>query len=205
MELLSALPATYIIIAINVAATFIALGNEKLFRALLFNVDAVLNKGEVHRLITAGFLHADGNHLLFNMLTLFFFGPVLERDEMLGLNGFLIVYFASLILGNIWALIENMRRPEYNAVGASGAVSGVVVSFCLFAPFALLLIFFIIPMPAILFAVLYIAYSAFAMGRDNSNIGHEAHLGGALTGLVVTMLLVPGILDSLVEQLRSLI
>lgn len=203
MEFISALPASYVLIFINVVVSFIALSNEKLFHALMFQIEAVMKRGEYHRLITGGFLHADGNHLLFNMITLFFFGPALESDMMLGRNGFLIVYFTSLIMGNIWALIENIDRPEYAAVGASGAVSGVVVSFCLFAPFAMLLIFFILPVPAILFAVLYIAYSAWAVGRGGSNIGHEAHLGGAVTGLVATMLLEPGIVNRLISQLLS--
>ena len=205
MEALSAIPATYILIAANVIASFVALNNPALFKLLMFEVEGVVKRGEYHRLITAGFLHVDVNHLLFNMLTLFFFGPALESSGMLGVSGFLIVYFVSLVAGNLWALVENLKRPDYTAVGASGAVSGVLVSFCLFAPFALILIFFIIPMPAILFAVLYIAYSAIAMGRDKSNIGHEAHLGGAIAGLLVSMLLVPGIIDTLVERVLGLL
>ena len=201
MGAISALPAAYILIAVNVLLSLIAFSNAEFFRAMKFEVEAVARGGEYHRLLTSGFLHVDPTHLLFNMVTLFFFGPYLEK--LMGLNGFLAVYFVSLFAGNIWALIENINNPFYSAVGASGAISGVLIAFSLFLPFQLIFVFFV-PIPAIVYAVLFIGYSAFAMGRDNSNIGHEAHLGGAIAGLIVTMILNPGIVNNLIERIKGL-
>ncbi len=201
MSFLAEAPVTYALIVVNVAVSLLAFANMDFFRSWMFSVGHITREGEIHRVITSGFLHASPAHLLFNMLTLWFFGPWLEQPDMLGRNGMLIVYFGSLLAGNGWALVENFRKLDYTAVGASGAISGVVLAFCLYKPFAMLLVFFILPLPAIVFAVLYISYSAFAMGRDNSNIGHEAHLGGAIGGLVITLVLQPGILNHLIDQI----
>jgi membrane associated rhomboid family serine protease len=182
-------PITFILLAANVLASFIAFSNPGFLSANLLTTNGV-RAGEVQRVLTSGFIHGSGAHLLFNMLTLFFFGPYLE--QMLGPMNYLLIYFGSLIGGSAWALVENWKNPNYAALGASGAISGVIVSFCVFEPFAMLYIFFAIPMPAIVFAVLYIAFSAAMTGRANKRIAHEAHLGGALAGLALTLILVPG-------------
>ena len=152
-------------------------------------------QGEYYRVLTAGFLHADFGHLLFNMLTLFFFGPVLEDRRALGKRDFLMVYFGSLLVGNLAAIFFNLNDPYYAAVGASGAISGVMLGVSLFAPFMIILIFGIIPLPAILYAILFVGISAFAMGTHLGGIAHEAHLGGAIAGLVITILLRPQVIQ----------
>ena len=200
MDVFFQAPATFTLIITNVLVSILAFSNLKLFEDNALVVGEVVQNRQIHRIVTSGFLHVSPMHLFVNMLTLYFFGPYLESGGMLGLTGFLLVYFGALLAGSLWAILENIDRPEYAAVGASGAVSGVVIAFCLFEPFAMLYIFFLLPMPAILFAVLYIGFSAFLSGNPNSRIGHEAHLGGAVAGLVITMLLTPGILDSTLRQ-----
>ncbi len=204
IEYLLQAPITLAIIVANVVFSMMALSNERLFLANHLVVGRVVDKGEWHRLLTSGFLHVSTGHLFLNMLTLFFFGPFLEL-RLLGPVGYVAVYFASLLAGNIWAIIENFDNKDYSAVGASGAVSGALISYCLFAPFSLIFLFLIIPIPAIVFGVGYILYSAFASGNEKSRIGHEAHLGGAIGGLLVTMLLHPGIVNSLVDDVMRLI
>ena len=203
MDAFAAAPVTYILILINVVASFLAFSNRAVFDYGVFEVGAVVKRYEVHRLVTSAFLHASPTHLMVNMLTLYFFGPALESPVMLGAKGFVLVYVGALLAGGLWSLVENLDKPDYAAVGASGAVSGVVLAFCLFQPFAMLLVFFILPMPAILFAVLYIGYSAFASGDEASRIGHEAHLGGAIAGLLITMTLHPGLLNGIIARLTG--
>lgn len=197
------IPLTYILIAANVAISVLAFASRDVFAALFFQVGPIMN-GQVHRLLTSGFLHADIMHLLFNMVSLFFFGPVLEDKRALGKRGFLIVYFVALLAGNLWALGTHLNEPYYSAVGASGAVSGVLLGVALFAPFMTILIFGFIPIPAILFALLFVAFSAFAPVWDTSNIGHEAHLGGAVAGLIMTVILRPEVLKHTLREVGSI-
>ncbi|MEL6780736.1 MAG: rhomboid family intramembrane serine protease [Pseudomonadota bacterium] len=199
MDLINAAPATALLILANVLASLYAFSNRGFLEDGTFIVGAV-KSGQLQRLLTSGFLHVGSWHLLANMVTLFFFGPYVE--QALGTGGFLLVYFASLLGGNGWALVENWRKPNYAAIGASGATSGVVISFCLFEPFAMLLIF-IIPMPAIAFAIVYIVGSAYLSTRANTRIGHEAHLGGALTGAVATLIVEPGAWRSFIDAMTA--
>ena len=136
-------------------------------------------------------------HLLINMFTLFSFGPVLEGmfaanfGQTLGSLYFFLIYFISLLSGSLLTLVFNYKNPDYVAVGASGAISGIIFSYVLFFPFSKLLVFFI-PMPAFLFAFVYVGVSIYGVKNKFGNIGHEAHLGGALGGVIATFILVEG-------------
>lgn len=197
MDQLSVFPATLTLIAINVAASIYGWLNQKFLLANLFHIEPIREKKEYHRLITSGFLHGGVFHLLINMFVLFQFGRFIEYQ--LGTLSFLFVYFAALLGGNLWALLENFRAPDYRALGASGATSGMILSFCLFQPFAMLL-FFIIPMPAIVFGILFIGISTVLAQRENRIIGHEAHLGGAIAGLIATIIVAPRSLSIFSDQ-----
>ena len=191
MDLLAA-PLTYALLAANIIASLIAFGDERFLTKGLFIVGPILGDKQYYRMISSGFLHGSQTHLFINMITLFFFGPSLEG--ILGTVLFAAVYFISLLGGSLWSLMENRRNPRYSALGASGAISGVLISFSLFAPFSTLLLFFVLPMPAIVFTALYISYSMYAsVYQKTSRIGHDAHLGGALAGGLATILLVPGV------------
>jgi membrane associated rhomboid family serine protease len=190
----SATPVTLILIIINVMVSVYALQFDPgLIDRLAFKPAGILKRNEWHRMLTGGFVHVGIGHLAFNMITLFFFGPLLER--ILGSVGFVILYFGAEIGAHALTLVIHRASETYAAVGASGAVSGVVFAFCLFFPLEMLYIFFAIPMPAILFAVLYVAGSIYAMKQRDAGmtggIAHEAHLGGALGGVIITLLLEP--------------
>lgn len=174
-----------LIIAITAIISFIAFNNQAIFEKYKFNVGAVNNRKEYLRLLSAGFLHADIMHLLFNMMTLYFFGPVIL--EGFGNLGFIIIYIGSILLGNIFSLFIYQKQPWYSAIGASGGVSGVLFAAIAMAPTMSLYLFFIpIPIPGFVFGLLYFGYSVYMMlnPKQWDNLGHAAHLGGAFFGLV---------------------
>lgn len=190
MDALLQTPATTLLIAANALASFLALANASFMERNLFHVGPILEQKEWHRMVTSGFLHGGAIHLLVNMYVLFMFGGFVER--MVGSTSFLIIYFAALLGGNAWALLENNKKPSYRALGASGATSGIVMSFIVFRPFEPLMIF-PIPffMPAVVLGLAFLVVSAVLSQRENKAIGHEAHLGGALAGIVVTAMIAP--------------
>ena len=174
-----------IIIAITAVFSFVGFQNPQLFEKYKFNVSAIQQRKEYIRLVTAGFLHADMMHLLFNMLTLYFFGPIVI--EAFGEIGFLLIYFGSIILGNLFSLYLYKAQGWYSAIGASGGVSGILFAAIAVYPFIGIYFFFIpIPIPGYIFGLLYFGYSVYMMlnPRQHDNIGHAAHLGGAFFGLM---------------------
>lgn len=192
MESLLQSPITLALLLLNLGISgYTMLAAPSLFNELSFRPHRIEEKGEYYRFLTAGFVHAGGAHLAFNMITLYFFGPHLE--QILGPSAFLVLYFGSEMSAHALTFLVHRRDPQYAAVGASGAISGVLFAFCLYAPLAMLGVMFIIPMPAILFAVLYVAVSVYAIGNTGRHkrggIAHEAHLGGALGGVVITIVL----------------
>lgn len=199
MEQMLTTPVTSLLIAGNVIASLIALSNPSFMAKNLFHVGPILQQKEWHRMVTSGFLHGGILHLLVNMYVLFMFGGFVER--VVGPVAYLIIYFAALLGGNAWALLENKAKPAYRALGASGATSGIVMSFILFRPFEPLMIF-PIPffMPAVVLGIVFLVGSAILSQRDNKRIGHEAHLGGALASILVTIAVQPSALSSFSQQ-----
>lgn len=186
-------PATLALILVNIAISLYAFYGDRTFiNQFAFNVRAVAGEKQHYRILTSSFLHGNFGHLLLNMMTLLFFGPVVE--EILGKLGFLVVYFGSIVASGLVSLKVNRDNPSYSSVGASDAASGVVLSFCCFHPFEKIYIFFIpIGIPAILYGVLFILISAQMMERSNRVVAHEGHLGGALGGLALTVLMRPDV------------
>lgn len=185
-------PVLLVIIAVTAIISYIAFNNQALFERYKFNVGAILQRKEYIRLLSAGFLHADLMHLLFNMMTLYFFGPIVV--EAFGITGFLIVYFGSILLGNIFSLYLYQNQAWYSAIGASGGVSGILFASIAMIPDLGIYFFFIpIAIPGYIFGFLYFAYSVYMMlnPKHNDNIGHAAHLGGAFFGLVYAVGLQP--------------
>lgn len=181
-----------VIIAITAIVSFIAFSNANLFEKYKFNVGAILQRKEYVRLISAGFLHADLMHLLFNMMTLYFFAPIVV--QAFGDVGFLVVYFGSILLGNLFSLYLYKNQSWYSAIGASGGVSGILFASIAMIPDLGIYFFFIpIPIPGYIFGFLYFAYSVYMMlyPKEQDNIGHAAHLGGAFFGLLFAVGLQP--------------
>lgn len=179
------------IILANVLFSFKGFNDLFFFRKYDFHIGSI-RAGEQIRMFSSAFLHADIGHLFFNMLTLYFFAPVVMA--YFGELTFALIYISSLLFGNLLTLYLHKNDLSYRAIGASGAVTGVLYSAILLQPDMMLGIFFIIPMPAYLFGILYLLYSIYGMRAQNDNIGHTAHFGGAIGGYVFTLIKQPEML-----------
>lgn len=179
------------IIVANALFSYKGFNDHSFFRKYEFHMGRV-RAGEQIRIISSAFLHADIAHLAFNMITLYFFAPVVIG--YLGNFLFVIVYFGSLIFGSLLTIVFHKDEYNYRAIGASGAVTGVLYSAILLRPDMMLGIFFIIPIPAYIFGILYLLYSIYGMKAKNDNIGHTAHFGGAIGGYLITLVTNPHLL-----------
>ncbi|MDH3697970.1 MAG: rhomboid family intramembrane serine protease [Flavobacteriaceae bacterium] len=184
--------ATIAIIAVNVLVSIRGFNNMQFFERYKFGIGAI-KAGQRDRMITSGFLHVDVAHLFMNMFTLYFFADVVIR--WLGAPKFLIIYMASLVAGSLLALFFHKDEPFYSAVGASGAVTGILYAAILLQPDMKLFIMLIpIPIPAYVLGIGYLLYSIYGMKKRLGNIGHTAHFGGAVGGYLVTLIFKPDLL-----------
>lgn len=195
---------TVTIILITCIISFVAFSKEQVMNRLIFWPPAI-ERGQYDRFISHGFIHADGAHLLFNMITLFFFGSIIEsfyRQYLYDL-GFVLFYLGGLIAAIVPSYLANKNNPRWASLGASGAISAVLFAYILFQPWKLIFVFFI-PVPAIIFAVLYVAYSIWSSKKGNSNINHSAHLWGAAYGVIITIIIEPRLIPHFLQQLSQL-
>ncbi|MBT8188514.1 MAG: rhomboid family intramembrane serine protease [Croceitalea sp.] len=184
--------ATIAIIAANVLVSLKGFGDQVFFDRYKFSIGGI-KAGQKERTLTSGFLHVDISHLFFNMFTLFFFADVVI--SWFGPTTFLIIYFVSLLAGSLLALFFHKDEPFYSAVGASGAVTGILYAAILLQPDMQLGIMFIpIPLPAYVLGIGYLLYSIYGMKSRLGNIGHTAHFGGAIGGYATTLLFKPSLL-----------
>ncbi|MBC7388739.1 MAG: rhomboid family intramembrane serine protease [Opitutaceae bacterium] len=191
MEFLSA-PLTYIVIIANIILSFTGFKNVSFIEKALFKTDKILKKNQYGRLVSSGFIHGDWGHLFFNMFTLYSFGTSLEM--MYGSLFFGGVYFFSLIGGNLLSLYLHRNQPEFASLGASGAVNGILFSSILVFPEMEVMMFLVpVGIPGWLFAILYTVYSMYALKSQTDNVGHDAHLGGAIVGTLVTVAFFPNL------------
>ena len=195
---------TVTIVIITVIISLIALSNQHVMNRLIFWPPAI-QKGQYDRFISHGFIHADGTHLLFNMITLFFFGSIIESfyRQYLYELGFVLFYLGGLIVAILPSYLKHKNDRRWASLGASGAVSAVLFAYILFQPWKLIFVFFI-PVPAIIFAVLYIAYSIWSGKKGNSNVNHSAHLWGAAYGVIMTIIIEPRLVPHFLRQLTQL-
>lgn len=168
--------------------------NKFLFRPYFF-----LREKQYDTMIMSGFIHADTTHLLFNMITFYFFAFPLER--FLGTGKFVALYFVGLVVSHTCTWYKERSNPQYASLGASGAISAVLFAYIVHFPSTMLLVFFI-PMPAMVFAFLYVGYSWWASRNANDRINHDAHLCGALSGLGFVAVTDPGAFSRLVSMLH---
>ncbi|MBV7270571.1 rhomboid family intramembrane serine protease [Winogradskyella luteola] len=187
-------PVTIAIIAANVIISLKGFDDRLFFEKYKFNVGGI-RRGEQIRMFSSGFLHVDTTHLLFNMLTLYFFANAVIFE--LGQFNFIIIYIASLVFGNLLSLYFHKEEYWYSAVGASGAVTGVLYAAILLKPEMNLYMFFVpIPIPGYIFGIGYLLYSIYGMKKRIGNIGHDAHFGGAVGGYVVTLIMIPSLFET---------
>ena len=181
-----------LLIVLNILVSYKGFSESRFFEKYKFSVLA-LKEEQYFRLFSSGFLHVDTSHLVFNMFALYIFGDVVI--QITGVFLFMLIYILSLLAGNYFTFINHKNEPNYSAVGASGAVSGIVYSsILLFPQMQLALIFFPIPMPGYVFGILYLLYTLFGMKSRRDNIGHTAHFGGAVSGFAITLLIFPSLI-----------
>lgn len=194
--------ATIILIILTVIISITSFGNQKMMNDMIFWPPVIKNRHQYYRFITSGFIHADLAHLAFNMITLFFFGSIMEDfyNLKIGPGGFVVFYIGAIIVSEIPSYIKHLNNYSYRSLGASGGVSAVLFAFILLAPWQTLYVFFL-PLPAIVFAVLYLSYTAYMAKRGGDFINHSAHLWGAIYGIIFTLLVEPGVLQHFVRQL----
>jgi membrane associated rhomboid family serine protease len=183
--------STIFIIAVTVLFSYKGFNDLLFFRKYEFHIGSI-RAGEQIRMISSGFLHADLGHLFFNMFTLYMFAPVVIN--FFGEFSFILIYMISLVFGSLLTLVMHKNDYNYRAIGASGAVTGIIYSAILLQPDMMLGLFYVIPIPAYLFGIGYLLYSIYGMKAKNDNIGHTAHFGGAIGGYLITILKEPAML-----------
>ncbi|MGQ8870532.1 rhomboid family intramembrane serine protease [Myroides sp. TSA_177.3] len=186
-------PIILVILIASGIVTYKGLQDYSFFAKYNFDLDCI-RKGEVYRMITAGFLHVDWMHFAFNMFTLYMFSGIVVAIS--GSFYFVLIYLLSIIIGNILTYQLYFKQRQYYAVGASGGVTGVVYASILLYPDLKLYLFFIpIGIKGYIFALGYLLYSLYGMKKKSDNIGHAAHFGGAIGGLVLTLIRYPELLQ----------
>ena len=182
--------AILFIIIVNVITSMKGFKDYSFINSYKFQINRIL-AGEKIRMLTSGFLHVDWTHLGFNMYALYLFGAIVTNG--MGTLSFVIIYLGGLLTGSLYSLLFHKKEPYYSAVGASGAVSGILFSGIILAPNKLYnFIFFpFVDIPGYILGVGYLLYSIYGMKKQLGNVGHAAHLGGAMGGFVLTLILKP--------------
>jgi membrane associated rhomboid family serine protease len=186
-------PITLLIIILNVYFSYRGFKNSSFFDRYKFNI-ASIKSGNSVAILSSGFLHVDLQHLIFNMVTLYFFADIVI--SFLNPIYFVLIYLGSLLFGNLLTLFFQRNNNTYSAVGASGAVTGILYAAILLYPSMDLFLYFIpIPIPAYVVGLGYMLYSIYGMKRGNTSIGHDAHFGGAIGGYLFTIILAPWVIQ----------
>lgn len=199
-------PVTLVLIALTCAVSYFAWKQPVLLDRLILWPPAIARGREYWRLVSYGFIHGDGQHLLFNMITLYFFGSAMEGYlSQLGLPwpwGFVGFYLSALLVSVLPSYLRHRNDPGYRCLGASGAVSAVLFAFILIQPWSLIIVF-VVPVPAIIYAVLFVGFSIWMEKRGRDNVNHGAHLWGAGYGVLFTVLLQPRVLEHFFTALMN--
>ncbi len=196
---------TVLLITITSFISYYAFSNRRLFHKFMFNAYQVHHRKEWYRLFSHGFIHANWEHLIVNMLVFYSFGQALEMYFRLFLGSstfyFLFLYIGAIVVSSSYSLVKQKDNYAYNAVGASGAVSAVTFACVFFAPMQKIYLFMLIPIPGIVFAALYLGYSYYMSKKNQDNIGHDAHFYGAIFGFFFPLLFNPSLIHVFFEGL----
>jgi len=198
---------TYILIGLTVMVSLAAWNNGALMSTLIMNPYSVQKRNQWYRLITSGFIHQDQMHLIFNMISLYCFGRAVEMvfAQVFGASGtnyFVALYLLAIVISDIPTLIKHRENPRYNSLGASGGVAALIFAFIIFLPLENIYLFFGIPVPGFILGTLYVIYSWYQGRKSNDNINHDAHLYGAIFGVLFCAITVPGSIGGFFEQIK---
>jgi membrane associated rhomboid family serine protease len=200
---------TLVLVILTSLISYQAFQNPELLFKLKHTPAREVGAKEYYRMLSSGFVHGSWMHLIINMFVFYQFGEYVEYQfifyfgEVMGRMNYLLLYLLAIIFGDIPTLIKHRNNPAFSSVGASGAVSAIVFVYVLFQPWSLLLLFFIIPIPAIIAAVLYLVYSSWASKRGQDMIDHDAHLYGALFGFLFAIVLRPAFFMEFINRLQT--
>jgi len=208
-EYILQMPVASIILIFTVITSVYTFSNPNLYGKFMLHPYSVSRGKNIYTVLTSGIIHRDWMHLAFNMLTFFFFAFPLEallaQLSSWGHIQFLLIYIAALILSDVTTVIKEKNNYNYHSLGVSGAISAVLFSYILFNPTMSLYLFFIpIPIPAVIFAPLFLAYCVWAAKSANDSINHDAHFYGALSGLSITILLYPKIVGHFISEVSKM-
>ena len=202
MEYFNIAPVASIIFVFTIITSLYAFYDHSIYGKFMLHPFSVSKGQNVYTLITSGLVHADWMHLFFNMFTFYAFAFALESS--MGSWRFGILYFLGLVLSDLPTVFKHKDNFNYNSLGASGAISAVLFSYILYNPMSKIYIMFIpIGIPAVVFGILYLIYCAYASRNSRDHINHDAHFFGALTGLIFTIIFVPGILQNFITMLTG--
>lgn len=195
---------TYVLIAVTVLVSWQAFEKRRLYERLVLWPPGVERFRQYDRLLTHGFVHADWMHLLFNMITLYFFGRAVESvfSQLVGPVVFAFFYLSAIVVAILPSYLRHRKDSGYVSLGASGAVSAVLFAFVLVSPWSWIIVF-VIPVPAVVYAIAYVGYSYWMDKRGGDNINHSAHLSGAIYGLLFMLLMEPRMGLSFLQKLAS--
>lgn len=199
-----------IVIIILIVITSIAGFNRSdILDKYMFNAYKIIRKKQYVRLVSHGFLHANWTHLLVNVFVLYSFGSILIKYYNYYLSGmgnglFVILFFSSLIVSSLYSLGKEKNNPYYNSLGASGAVSAVLFSAIFFDPWGKIYLYAVLPIPGIVFGIVYLIFERYSMSKNGDNIAHDAHFYGAVYGFVFPMLFNPNLFFVFLSQFKSL-
>lgn len=194
---------TYIIIGITVFISFTCFNNRQLFEKLALNPYQIIHRHEWYRVITHGFVHADSTHLFVNMFTYWSFGTYIERVFDVtgwGTGNYLILYFGAMVIASLPDLIRYRNAPWYRSIGASGAVSAILFTSIFLSPWDKILLFAVIPIPGILFGVVYLIYCQYMAKKGGDNINHNAHFYGAVYGFIFPLFMNPRLWETFINH-----
>jgi len=184
-------PGALVILGITLAFSIIGLTNENFKQQCMLHPYSIVKNKKLYTMFTSGLVHADFSHLLFNMLTYYFFAFQLEKI-FLHTEHFIMLYIAGLLLCDVPTIYRQRNNPGYYSLGASGAISAILFCMIVFEPtMGIRFLFIPVSIPAYVFGFLYLLYTTYASNRQLGNINHDAHLYGALTGIVMAFLLNP--------------
>lgn len=197
---------TLLLIIITCGISYYAFNNPSLMDKLILNPYRITNRNEYYRFVTSGFIHADFQHLIFNMLSLWFVGEGIERifGMLLGPSGslyFLFLYLVGIIVSDIPTFLKHRNSSSYNSLGASGGVSAVLFAAILFAPTMTISLYFFIKMKAFIFGILFLGYSFYEAKKGTSYVNHSAHMYGAIFGMVFMAIVYPASVPGFFAQI----
>ncbi len=199
---------TYILIGITTLVSFYAFSSPQFMSALIMNPYYTARQRQYYRFITSGFIHKDHVHLLWNMFSFYFFGTAIERAfyATFGQNGglyFIALYIIAIVASDIPTFLKHRNNPAYNSLGASGGVSAVIFAYIIFDPLSSICIYLFLCLPGFVMGALFILFSWYQGRKANDNINHDAHLYGALFGLIFCIIAEPSSIGNFFEQLLS--